>query len=229
MSKMFEFVTATFNLLGGKCPYECVYCWARSLASKFDMKKYQGEYFIDQKLWTTQFKEGAFIFLCDMLDFSAAPPSTIVSIFKWIEDRPDTKVLLMTKNPKVYLDYYQVLPDNAVLGATIESNRDCPSLSKAPVQMERIYWMAQLSSRLNVDKKPNYTFIAIEPILDFDIQSFEAAIRIIKPWSIAIGLDNYNHHLPEPELEKTMQLIERCEKYTTVYRKTLRKAWNRGD
>jgi len=49
----------------------------------------------------------------------------------------------------------------------------------------------------------------------------------LQPWAVAVGYDNYNNHLPEPPLEKTMQLIERLEKAgITVFRKTLRERWN---
>jgi hypothetical protein len=44
---------------------------------------------------------------------------------------------------------------------------------------------------------------------------------------MAVGYDNYNNRLPEPTLSKTMQLIDCLEKTgITVYRKTLREAWN---
>jgi hypothetical protein len=71
-------------------------------------------------------------------------------------------------------------------------------------------------------------FISIEPILDFDLDEFLEAIDDITPeFGVAIGYDNYNHHLPEPTLEKTMALIKGLEDAgIKVYRKTLRKAWN---
>jgi len=70
-------------------------------------------------------------------------------------------------------------------------------------------------------------FISIEPILDFNYEPFVAELLKIRPWAVAVGMDNYGNRLPEPALAKTMQLIERLEKAgIKVYRKTLREKWN---
>jgi len=67
----------------------------------------------------------------------------------------------------------------------------------------------------------------VEPIQDFNLDYFTERIIEIKPWAVAIGYDNYDNKLPEPSMAKTMQLIDRLEKAgITVYRKTLREAWN---
>lgn len=67
-------------------------------------------------------------------------------------------------------------------------------------------------------------FISIEPILEFDY-GFTKLLRSIHSWAVAVGYDNYKHSLPEPELSKTLKLIEELEKFTIVYRKTIKKAW----
>lgn len=36
MSKMFPFITATLNPIGGECQHKCIYCWATKLADKYD-------------------------------------------------------------------------------------------------------------------------------------------------------------------------------------------------
>jgi hypothetical protein len=75
----------------------------------------------------------------------------------------------------------------------------------------------------------NKLFVSIEPILDFSLLSFENdLVDFIRPWAVAVGYDNYNNHLPEPPLAKTLQLIEALEKAgIKVFRKTLREAWDK--
>jgi len=68
-------------------------------------------------------------------------------------------------------------------------------------------------------------FISIEPILEFYTLFFVEYIRRIKPWAVAVGYDNYNHKLPEPDLKKTEKLISELRKFTIIYRKTIRNAW----
>ena len=72
------------------------------------------------------------------------------------------------------------------------------------------------------DKK----FIAIEPILDFDLDKFVKWIEEIEPFMVFVGYDNYNNRLPEPPLQKTKELIRRLSEFTCVIEKTIRPAWN---
>ena len=65
------------------------------------------------------------------------------------------------------------------------------------------------------------TLICIEPIMDFS-KDFAEKIKKVKPWAVVFGYDNYNMGLPEPKLSKVLALISEIEKYSTVYKKTLR-------
>ena len=220
-SRMFTFITETCNFLGGECPYGCVYCWANALKKRYNFKKYMGKPFVIEKELKRNFKNGSFVFACDMTDLLAenVPDACIEKILAYVKTQK-CFFLLETKNPARYLDFLEQMPSNVYLGATIESNRNCPEISKAPSQHNRIKAMVILSF---MQKNP--LFISIEPILDFDLNVFVQIIKQIKPWAVAVGYDNYNHKLPEPALAKTMQLIEALEKFTIVYRKTLRRAW----
>jgi hypothetical protein len=64
--------------------------------------------------------------------------------------------------------------------------------------------------------------VSIEPIMDFDLETFVQWISDIKPILVHVGYDNYNSNLPEPPLSKTKQLIEHLRKFTTVKILTLR-------
>ena len=235
---MFEFISETWNPLGGgPCPHQCIYCWSmgkNGLVKRYDMKKYQGSPRLIEKELNRRFKAGDFIFVCDMLDLFAwnVPTRIVREILKKIREFPKTRFLLQTKNPRGYVPFlaFNEIPRNAVLGVTVETNKsyfDTPSgysnywmVSRAPSPTYRLEIMEKIA-QANIHK----IFMSIEPILDFDLDSFICNIKRLKPWGVAVGYDNYHHKLPEPPLEKTLRLIEELERFTKVYRKTLRRAW----
>ena len=106
----------------------------------------------------------------------------------------------------------EFFPNNCVLGCTIESDVNYPEYSKAPSQQERLYWMR----RLHEEARHHDLFVSIEPILDFNLDSFVKEIANIHPWAVAIGMDNYNNKLFEPTLKKTRKLIQEL-KGSSVY------------
>jgi len=70
------------------------------------------------------------------------------------------------------------------------------------------------------------TFVTIEPILDFNPAGLRTWLEVISPEFVVIGYDNHRHKLPEPALEKTLELIESLEDAgLEVLKKTLRLAW----
>lgn len=229
MSRMFSFITRTWNPLAGQCQYRCIYCWAqgvKGLTSKYNLTKYKGKPRLHEKSFNIRFKPGDFVFISDMTELFAPniPDEYIIRIFKVVENNPQAKFLVLTKNPERYVTLLAEgirYPNNLILGATIESNRSYPEISKAPPQPDRLYWMSQLAD----DIFGFNTFISVEPILDFDLEPFLTDIYRIRPWAVAVGYDNYNNHLPEPPLEKTLQFIQQLEQFTKVECKTLRKAW----
>lgn len=223
MSKMFPFITDTWNPLGGICPHNCRGCWAKKIIKEKKMVKYQGPYKIDEKQINKKFKSGSFVFVCDMLDLFAAnvPMVAIQMILNRIATQPNVTFLLLTKNPR-YM-WLMDLPKNVVAGATIESEID-PHLcgdnySNAPLMHERIKAMIELDHPRK--------FISIEPIMDFSPGGFIDNILAIKPECIAIGFDNYDSKLPEPEsLEKVLEFINCLEKEgIKVYRKSIREPY----
>lgn len=156
--------------------------------------------------------------MLDLFSYNV-PLEIILQVLEIARNNPESMFLIETKNPKRYCEIMgRNIPKNIVLGVTIESNRDYSSVSFAPTQISRLHWM--------LFKTENPIFISIEPILDFDLELFVQWIKRIRPWAVAVGYDNYNNKLPEPELYKTEKLIEELEKAgIKVYRKTIRKAW----
>lgn len=220
MTRMFSFITKTWNPVKG-CKHKCIYCWASKLAETrlSKTKKYKDGF--KPKIFPEELKvkfyDGEFVFVCDMGDLFGrwVPAEWIQEVIKVVEENPQTQFLFLTKNPKRYLEFS--FPGNAWLGATIETNRNTKKLgiSRAPKPWDRIRAMSLL-------KHPK-KFVAIEPILDFDLNRFITWLLLIQPIKVCIGYDNYNNRLPEPPLRKTLQLIRLLRKFSEVETKTLRR------
>jgi hypothetical protein len=98
------------------------------------------------------------------------------------------------------------IPENVVLGVTIETNRDY-SISKAPTYENRT---------ILADMPWKNKLVSIEPIMDFDIDLMINGVKSIKPKIVYIGYDNHNNHLPEPSRNKTRDFIEEIQAFTKV-------------
>lgn len=222
MSRMFPFITHTVNPLGGgPCPYQCSYCWATDLKNRYKVlkEKYQGEWRIYPKE-LKQYKHGDIVFPFDMIDIgcSGIPREIIIELMHWIADQP-CEVLLLTKNPTFFTKNHAILPRNAWLGATIETDTNVTlDYSKAPAPFVRLSEMQWVANNL-----PNKTFVAIEPIMKFS-PNFKQEIKKIRPHAVAIGYDNYHNGLSEPDLAATEGLIKELSTFTQIYRKTIRES-----
>jgi len=223
---MFKFITGTCNPIGGRCPGLCSYCWAQSekgIAKRYGHVKYQGPPRLYPKVLRKRYGEGDFIFDCDMRDKYSpdVPDQMILVVYGWQAENKAATFLDLTKYPTRYPGLLKHVPENVVLGATIETDMPiAPEISRAPwpyLRWEAMWYVAE-----NTD---NRTFISVEPILDCYPEGFAAAIEKVRPWKVAVGYDNWKNHLPEPSLEKTERLIELLEEFTEVERKTIRKAW----
>ena len=227
--EMFSLVTRTWNPVTG-CLHYCTYCWARKLAeTRLKNKERYKDGFkprLNIEEFNKKFREGELIFVSDMGDLFGEfiPPEWIVRVLRCLRNYPKTYFLFLTKNPKRYSEFLNLMSNNVILGATIETNRDDLyikyKISNAPLPSERYKAMRELQW--------NKKFISIEPILDFDLDIFVKWIKEIDPIMVYVGYDNYNNQLPEPPQKKTEKLIKKLSEFTIVVRKTIRPAWNEG-
>ena len=223
MSRMFPFITHTVNPLGGgPCPFNCYHggCWANLMKTRYGWEKYKGPWRVIEKE-LKNFKHGDMVFPFDMTEIGAPgiPENIITELMAWIARQP-CEMLLLSKNPAFYRINADIMPHNAWLGATIETDSSITlEHSKAPTPWRRLVEMQWVAENLPANK----TFVSIEPIMKFS-PDFERSIMKIKPHAVAVGYDNYKNGLPEPRLAATESLIKELEEFTTVYRKTIREA-----
>jgi hypothetical protein len=150
-----------------------------------------------------------FVFVSDMGDLFGdwVPSEWIVKVLDAVKRSPSSMFLFLTKNPKKYSDFLDLFPENVVLGATLESNIEY-SVSKAPKPIERYRSMADIQF--------SHKLLCIEPIMDFDLETFVQWIKEIRPSIVYVGYDNYNNKLTEPSKTKTQELISQLILFTRV-------------
>jgi len=204
---MYDFVDYTFNIIKGKCPHNCNYCYVKM----FPQKELR---FVETELKTNLGKDN-FIFVGSSCDMFAKdiPEEWILKVLEHCS-KFDNKYLFQSKNPGRIFDLSKYLPKQVVLGTTIESNRTYGCMGNTPSPSGRARMLSDL-------KKKNYeTMITIEPILDFSIPDFVDLIKIANPTWVNIGADSKNHNLPEPSREKVLQFIEELSKITEIKKKS---------
>lgn len=202
-SKMFTYNgkrMVTWNPFTG-CNFNCSYCWARKLAEGKLKASYPNGFipeFHPNRI-NRKFKAGEFVFVSSMGDISFCPDYDYVEIMSTVADNPETRFLILTKAPSMYIA--NQFPPNIYAGATIETNRDITlNYSKAPNPRQRALDM------MMSDYQPK--FISIEPIMDFDLAVFAEWLYDINPEIVEIGADNYHNDLPEPSWDKVYKLID---------------------
>jgi len=194
----------TWNIIKGRCPHNCDYCF---------MKRFkQNDIRFDRGEFKTDLGKGNFIFVgssCDMFA-DAIPGDWISKVLKFCTDRPN-RYLFQTKNPKrMYLDFVEQIPFDAVLGTTIETNRIYRQMGKTLHPVERAEYILCMSA------EGWNTMVTIEPIMDFDLSELPGLIRDCNPKWVNIGADSQGCNLPEPSSKKINQLITELEKFTEV-------------
>jgi len=165
-----------------------------------------------------KFHAGETVFVAAAGDIAFATHDQWDDIIAVIRDNPRTTFFLQSKNPQCFFRGV-VYPGNVLLGTTIEANRI--TYSEAPVPSYRYEAMVTIKHR---------KFVAIEPIMDFDIDVLLRWIEGIAPEFVYVGYLNplwkaKKLKLQEASLEKTELLIAELSGITEVRVKTLRKAW----
>lgn len=198
---MYPWVTHTWNLIKGKCPHDCSYCYMK----RFPQKEL---HYCATEL-ATKLGNGNFIFVGSSCDpwAKGVPDHMVASMLQHCIEYPNNKYLFQSKNPARFVNFE--MPPTFMLGTTIETNRPYSGLiSKAPDVKSRYGIMASIGHYPKM--------VSIEPIIDFDVNIFTAWIKDIRPHFVSIGADSGNNHLPEPSPEKVRTLIDTLRQFTEV-------------
>lgn len=206
---MYSFINFTKNYVKGRCPYSCAYCYMKA----FRLKPMR----FDKKELNEDMGEGKFIFVGSSFDMyhPEVLSEDILRILAHCNKYPDNEYLFQSKNPERFLEFTSQMPEDVVLGTTIESNYSAFmrngkqwQASKAPKPSERYEAMTKL--------KRFTTMVTIEPIMKFDCDTLVSWIKHIAPEWVNIGADSKGHNLPEPPADKIRALIAHLRKFTQV-------------
>lgn len=202
---MYPWVTHTLNIIKGRCPHGCLYCYMKRFWHK--MK----EPYLDERCLHTDLGSGNIIFVGSSIDMwaNAIPDEWILRVLEHCRQYPNNTYLFQSKNPFRFARFRDLFPPKTILGTTLETNRDY-NFSKAP--QPRLRAEALRSWNGTGIKK----MISIEPIIDFDLHKFSTMISLCEPIFVSIGADSKGNNLPEPPAWKIEKLIEELKKFTEV-------------
>lgn len=136
---MYDWVTHTWNTVKGECPHGCHYCYMKKWGEQKPARFTSSELKTDLGKGNTIFVGSS----CDMWandihDLWISP--TLEHCRKY----PDNQYLFQTKNPKRFQSWGPLLPENIILGATIESDRHYPEMGDSPLPIERAKALVKL-------------------------------------------------------------------------------------
>lgn len=197
---MYEFITHTWNTVKGECPHDCGYCymkrWGKLKPTRFDEKELK-----------TDLGKDNFIFVGSSCDLFG------VGNIEWVDRtlqhcrKFDNNYFFQSKNPFAFTNAGFVFPEKSTFCTTIETNRFYEQMGNTPKPHERAFHL------------PENSYITIEPIMDFDLNDFISLLKVAKPKQVNIGADSGRNGLPEPPIEKVLELIEELQKFTTIHNK----------
>jgi len=202
---MFKFITGTWNIIKGACPFDCTY----SFMKKWGEGRLKAPR-LDKSEMKTDLGRGNFIFIGSSIDMFAPqiPEEWITHYALTKAIGYENKYLLQTKNPRRYLKIIDdwLVPSKFILSTTIETNYFMPDIMRnAPPPIERAATMAMLPKQYK-------RMVTIEPIMKFDLDTLLAMIMTINPVQINIGADSCNKKLPEPSRDELLYLLGALEK-----------------
>ena len=202
------------------CAHDCTYCGFRNTL-RFQkcedcrsFKPHAHLEVLDRRPPVT--KEGEFLTMGLTGDICFASDEEMAAAIAYCEKWSDRTFLVQTKNPKVFLIHK--FPENVVLDTTIESDIHHMITSAPSIHERRGVMVSDAIQRLN-----NRIWITVEPIMGFT-NLFAEWLEEIHPEVVYIGYDSKNHHLREPSLAQTKELIKQVKRFAEVRTKLLRKA-----
>ena len=202
---MYPWVTHTWNVVKGKCPHDCSYCymhrWGNQKPVRFDDKELLSD--LGQK--NTIFIGSS----CDLFANDIPHEWIAKTIARCLDF--DNTYLFQSKNPERFSDYFNHLYTDTKFCTTIETNRVYHKFrGNTPGAKDRAYFLREW---------PFERYITIEPIMDFDLDEMIEIIKMCEPKQVNIGADSGHNNLPEPPASKIRQLISALSEFTIIDQK----------
>jgi len=220
---MYQDAIFRWNVCKG-CNFNCFYCipsfqkQAKRLMPKFDENgvQYRGcqdcydykPHFHPERLDIDFNKKkyetsgDKFIWAVSSGDIACMKEEWIQEILDKIREYPNRTFFMQTKDPSCFYKYD--FPGNMLLGITLETNEYPHGYrpSKAPLPWHRYVSFKDLDFPRKV--------VIIEPIMEFRLGIFLRWLVDLNPERVYIGYNSKpkNCYLPEPSLEKTLNLIK---------------------
>lgn len=204
---MYDFVTHTWNTIKGACPHDCSYCYMKRFGKQKPVR-------LDEKELKTNLGTGNFIFVgssCDMFA-ETIHEGWIARTLAVCAKYDKNAYLFQSKDPAGMVRFRQYIPAGSVVCTTIETNRWYHEIM---AETPRPDIRAKSMEYLGFFRR----FVTIEPIMDFDLEPMVELIKRCEPVQVNIGADSGNNNIPEPSIEKIMQLVEAISSFTTVAKK----------
>lgn len=218
------------------CPNDCIYCSSKKLNNRFkslgdpaSLRRLKGEWKYGE--WKNCHREleiikrsllpNASIFLSPFNDIMTVPEGDIRQIFDlvnysrgwWFDrdvighkEKSNFNIILQTKNPSMYFDYIDLIPEGSWLGTTIETDDTMlykeMNISKSPIPPNRIHNFIKLK-----EKEESFSyFVTIEPIMSFSGRLL-FWIKELQPDLIFMGANTSKMQLPGPTNDELIEFI----------------------
>lgn len=203
---MYPWVTHTHSHLGGECSHACGYCYVQAMEKRFKSGRYAGPLRLISEEFKVKYGYGRTIFIehCNDLFAYEVPREMIMSILNHCRAYPGNTYVFQTKNPRKMAEYIRHMPEEVIIGTTIESNIRYGAMGDAPSPEERATCMHVIACAYPDSIK---RFVTIEPVMDFDVEPFADMIVKCSPFFVNLGADSKNSQLPEPSIEKIKALV----------------------
>ena len=200
--------TKTWSPFKG-CRFDCTYC-APTFKRQAKRQKHNClqcynyvPHYHEERLKTIPSSE--IVFVCGNADISLCKPAFTRQIIDRIKEQhrrcPNKTFYFQSKRPEYFAQFLPEFPDNVIVVTTLETNRDQPAVSKAPVPSERYRQFLSLDYPRKV--------VTIEPIMDFDPGIFAGWIRKLHVEYVWLGFNSHPESvtLPEPKPETVEEFI----------------------